>query len=34
MLCAVEGAIRGMRWYDLDKLGKEELKEFFKMTNR
>ena len=28
MLCAIEGAIQGIRWHDLDKSRKEELKEF------
>lgn len=34
MLCAIEGAIQGIRWHDLAKQRKEELKEFFRMTNR
>jgi len=33
MLFAIEGAIQGIRWHDLDKLRREELKEFFRMTN-
>jgi DNA transformation protein len=34
MLYALEGAIQGIRWHNLDILRKEELKEFFRMTNR
>ncbi len=34
MLYAIEGAIQGMRWHDLDESRKAELKEFFRMTNR
>ncbi|HAQ38580.1 MAG TPA: competence protein TfoX [Saprospirales bacterium] len=33
MLCAIEGAILGIRWHDLEKVRKEELKAFFRMTN-
>jgi DNA transformation protein and related proteins len=33
MLCALEGAIRGIRWHDLPKERKEELKQFLKMKN-
>ncbi len=31
MLCALEGAIQGIRWHDLDIARKEELKAFFSM---
>jgi len=31
-LCALEGAIQGIRWHDLDKCKKEELRIFFGMT--
>lgn len=34
MLCAIEGAIQGIRWHDLTQSRKEELKAFFRMTNR
>jgi len=34
MLCAIEGAIQGIRWHDLDESRKEELKAFFRMINR
>lgn len=30
MLYAIEGAIQDIRWHDLDKARKEELKEFFR----
>jgi DNA transformation protein len=30
MLCAIEGAIRGVRWHSLDDDVKSDLKEFFK----
>lgn len=33
-LCALEGAIQGIRWHYLDKCRKEELKMFFEMTKR
>jgi len=33
-LCALEGAIQGIRWHNLDKSKKEELKLFFEMTKR
>jgi DNA transformation protein and related proteins len=33
MLCALEGAIQGIRWHDLSKERKEELKQFLKMKN-
>lgn len=28
-LCALEGAIRGIRWHDLDQESKSQLKEFY-----
>ena len=31
MLCALEGAIQGIRWHNLDKNRKEELKEFLRL---
>jgi DNA transformation protein len=34
MLCALEGAIQGIRWHDLSSERKLELKEFFSMTKR
>jgi len=33
-LCALEGAIQGIRWHNLEKYKKEELKIFFEMTKR
>ena len=33
-LCALEGAIQGIRWHNLDKCKKDELKVFFEMTKR
>ena len=33
-LCALEGAIQGIRWHNLEKYKKEELKVFFEMTKR
>jgi len=33
-LCALEGAIQGIRWHNLDKCKKEELKVFFEMTKQ
>lgn len=33
MLCALEGAIQGIRWHGLAKERKEELKQFLKMNN-
>jgi len=33
MLCALEGAIQGIRWHGLAKERKEELKQFLKMKN-
>lgn len=33
MLCALEGAIQGIRWHGLSKERKEELKQFLKMKN-
>jgi len=29
MLCAIEGAIQGVRWHDLPAAAKDELKRFF-----
>lgn len=34
MLCALEGAIQGIRWHNLDAAKKDELKEFYKMISR
>lgn len=31
MLCALEGAIRGIRWHQLSQERKDELKEFLKL---
>jgi len=31
MLCGLEGAIQGIRWHQLDKNRKEELKEFLRL---
>jgi DNA transformation protein len=31
-LYALEGAVQGIRWHDLDKCKKEELRVFFEMT--
>ncbi|MBN1821118.1 MAG: TfoX/Sxy family protein [Prolixibacteraceae bacterium] len=31
MLCALEGAIQGIRWHNLPKERKEELKEFLRI---
>ena len=33
MLCALEGAIQGIRWHGLSKERKEELKEFLRLKN-
>ncbi len=33
MLCALEGAIQGIRWHGLSKERKEELKQFLTMKN-
>jgi len=33
MLCALEGAIQGIRWHGLSKERKEELKQFLKMND-
>ena len=33
MLCALEGAIQGIRWHGLSKERKEELKQFLLMRN-
>jgi DNA transformation protein and related proteins len=34
MLYALEGAIQGIRWHELDKARKQELKEFYRMINK
>ena len=34
MLCALEGAIQGIRWHDLDIVRKTELKTFLKTLDR
>ena len=34
MLCALEGAIQGIRWHDLDNARKTELKEFLKILDK
>ena len=34
MLCALEGAIQGIRWHGLEDIRKQELKEFFRMMNK
>jgi DNA transformation protein len=31
MICALEGAIQGIRWHHLQKIRKEELKAFLKL---
>ena len=33
MLCALEGAIQGIRWHGISKDRKEELKQFLKMKD-
>jgi len=33
-LCAIEGAIEGIRWHNLSKQKKTELKQFFSMVNK
>lgn len=33
MLCALEGAIQGIRWHGLSPERKDELKQFLKMKN-
>ena len=33
-LCAIEGAIKGIRWHKLAKEKKVELKQFFTMINK
>jgi DNA transformation protein len=33
-LCAIEGAIEGIRWHNLSKEKKAELKQFFSMVNK
>ena len=34
MLFALEGAIQGIRWHDLDKTRKRELNDFFRILNK
>lgn len=34
MLCGLEGAIRGVRWHDLDEATKRELKAFHASTRK
>lgn len=34
MLYALEGAIQGIRWHGIDKVRKQELKEFYGMLNK
>ena len=34
MLYALEGAIQGIRWHGLNKIRKQELKEFYKMMSK
>lgn len=34
MLYALEGAIQGIRWHNLDEVRKRELREFFKLLNK
>lgn len=34
MLFALEGAIQGIRWHQIDKARKQELTEFFRMLSR
>ena len=34
MLCALEGAIQGIRWHNIDAERKAELKEFFTLANK
>ena len=34
MLSALEGAVQGVRWHNLDSARKAELKEFLKMLNK
>ena len=33
-LCALEGAIQGIRWHNLEKYKKAELRMFFEMTKQ
>lgn len=33
-LCAIEGAIQGIRWHDLDRQRKDELRQFFAMAKK
>ena len=34
MLCALEGAIQGIRWHNLDKVRKSELKAFLETLDK
>ncbi|MGD9930949.1 MAG: TfoX/Sxy family protein [Mangrovibacterium sp.] len=34
MLCGLEGAVQGIRWHQLSKARKEELKAFLKMARK
>ncbi|HEY4788955.1 MAG TPA: TfoX/Sxy family protein [Bacteroidales bacterium] len=34
LLCAIEGAIRGIRWHNLPPERKQELKQFFHMAKK
>lgn len=34
MLCGLEGAVQGIRWHQLPKARKEELKAFLKMARK
>jgi DNA transformation protein len=34
LLCAIEGAIQGIRWHSLSEDRKQELKQFFKMVHK
>ena len=33
-LYALEGAVQGIRWHDLDKIRKQELKEFYNLFEK
>jgi DNA transformation protein len=33
-LCALEGAIQGIRWHGLEQVRKDELKAFYEMTQK
>ncbi len=34
MIYALEGAIQGIRWHGLEKVRKQELKEFYRLINK